>query len=131
RPGDDPIARDTLVVVDLGCMVDGYASDCTRTFATGAIPDPATEVYELVLETQVASLGEVRVGAPCTLVDGFARDRCTAAGHGEEFGHGLGHGVGLEVHELPTLSRAGEGELAEGNAVTVEAGGCVPDQSGS
>ena len=130
RPGDGPIARDTLVVVDLGCVVDGYASDCTRTFATGSIPEAAADVYDVVLQTQVASLDEVRAGAPCSEVDAFARERITAAGHGEEFGHGLGHGVGLEVHELPTLSRAGEGELAAGNVVTVEPGVYVPDEFG-
>jgi Xaa-Pro aminopeptidase len=130
RPGADPIASDTLVVVDLGCVVDGYCSDCTRTFATGPISDEAAAVYDLVLETQVASLGEVRAGVPCRDVDAFARERIASAGHGERFGHGLGHGVGLEVHELPTLSRAGEGELVAGNVVTVEPGVYVPDELG-
>jgi len=130
RPGEDPIPADTLVVVDLGCVVDGYCSDCTRTFATGTISEPAAEVYDLVLQTQVASLDEVRAGAACPEVDAFARERITAAGQGERFGHGLGHGVGLEVHELPTLSRAGEGELAAGSVVTVEPGVYVPDEFG-
>jgi Xaa-Pro aminopeptidase len=130
RPGEDPIGRDTLVVVDLGCVVDGYCSDCTRTFATGSIPDAAAEVYDLVLRTQVAALGEVRAGAACRDVDAFARERIAAAGHGEHFGHGLGHGVGIEVHELPTLSKAGDGELAAGNVVTVEPGVYVPDEVG-
>jgi Xaa-Pro aminopeptidase len=130
QPGDDPIARDTLVVVDMGCVVDGYCSDCTRTFATGSIPDEAAEVYDLVLRTQVASLERVRPGAACQEVDGFARERIAEAGHGERFGHGLGHGVGLEVHELPTLSRAGEGELRAGHVVTVEPGVYVPERFG-
>jgi Xaa-Pro aminopeptidase len=130
QPGDEPIARDTLVVVDMGCVVDGYCSDCTRTFATGSIPDEAAEVYDLVLRTQVASLERVRPGAACTDVDGFARERIEEAGHGERFGHGLGHGVGLEVHELPTLSRAGEGALRAGHVVTVEPGVYVPERFG-
>jgi Xaa-Pro aminopeptidase len=130
RPGREPIARDALVVVDLGCIVDGYCSDCTRTFATGSIPDEAAEVYDLVLRTQVASLERVRAGAACKDVDAFARELISNAGHGDHFGHGLGHGVGLEVHELPTLSRAGEGELAAGNVVTVEPGVYVPDRFG-
>jgi Xaa-Pro aminopeptidase len=130
RPGGDPIARDTLVVVDLGCVLDGYCSDCTRTFATGSPPDEALAVYDLVLQTQIASLAEVRAGAVCTEVDAFARRRISDAGHGERFGHGLGHGVGLEVHELPTLSRTGEGELVAGNVVTVEPGVYVPDEFG-
>ena len=130
RPGNGPIARDTLVVVDIGCVLDGYCSDCTRTFATGPLTDEAAEVYDLVLRTQVATLGEVRPGAACRDVDAFARERIEAAGHGERFGHGLGHGVGLEVHEQPTLSRAGEGELEAGNVVTVEPGVYVPDGFG-
>jgi Xaa-Pro aminopeptidase len=130
QPGNEPIARDTLVVVDMGCLVDGYCSDCTRTFATGSISDEAAEVYDLVLRTQVASLEKVRPGAVCTDVDGFARERIGEAGHGERFGHGLGHGVGLEVHELPNLSRASEGELRAGHVVTVEPGVYLPDRFG-
>jgi Xaa-Pro aminopeptidase len=130
RPGYDPIARDTLVVVDMGAVVDGYCSDCTRTFATGALGDEASAVYDLVLGTQVAALRRVRAGEACAEVDAFARERITAAGHGERFGHGLGHGVGLEVHEAPTLSRAGEGELRAGHVVTVEPGVYVPGELG-
>ena len=118
------------MVVDLGCVVDGYCSDCTRTFATGPLADDAAEVYDLVLQTQVAALGEVRAGAGCRNVDAFARERIDAAGYGERFGHGLGHGVGLEVHEQPTLSRAGDGELEAGNVVTVEPGVYVPERFG-
>ncbi len=130
QPGDRVIGKDELVVVDFGCVVDGYCSDCTRTLATGPLPDDAADVYNLVLETQVASLGEVRPDAVCRDVDTFARERIAAAGHGERFGHGLGHGVGLEVHELPTLSRAGEGVLVTANVVTVEPGVYVPDRFG-
>jgi Xaa-Pro aminopeptidase len=130
RPGGDAIEPGTLVVIDMGCVLDGYCSDCTRTFATGPIPDGAAEVYDLVLRTQVATLDEIRPGVACRDVDAFARKLIAAAGHGERFGHGLGHGVGLEVHEQPTLSRAGEGELAAGNVVTVEPGVYVPDEFG-
>jgi Xaa-Pro aminopeptidase len=129
-PGDHPIARDTLVVVDMGAQLDGYCSDCTRTFATGTIGDEAAAVYDLVLGTQVASLERVGAGEACVEVDAFARERITEAGHGERFGHGLGHGVGLEVHEAPTLSRAGEGELRAGHVVTVEPGVYVPGEFG-
>ena len=130
RPGADVIEGGTLVVVDMGCVMDGYCSDCTRTFATGPVTDEAAEVYDLVLRTQVDTLDQIRPGAVCRDVDAFARERIAAAGHGERFGHGLGHGVGLEVHEQPTLSRAGEGELAVGNVVTVEPGVYVPDEFG-
>jgi Xaa-Pro aminopeptidase len=130
QPGPDPIERDTLVVVDLGCQLDGYCSDCTRTFATGGLSDEAREVYDLVLDTQAAALREVRPGAAGREVDGFARELIAAAGHGERFGHGLGHGVGIEVHEQPTLSRLSEDTLAAGNVVTVEPGVYVPDAFG-
>jgi Xaa-Pro aminopeptidase len=129
-PGDVPFPPDTLVVVDMGAKLDGYCSDCTRTFATGSLGDEAAAVYDLVLGTQVAALERVRAGEPCVEVDAFARQRIADAGHGERFGHGLGHGVGLEVHEPPTLSRAGEGELRPGNVVTVEPGVYVPEEFG-
>jgi Xaa-Pro aminopeptidase len=129
-PGDDPIDRDTLVVVDMGALVDGYCSDCTRTFATGMPGDEATAVYDLVLGTQVAALERVQTGEACVEVDAFARERITDAGHGERFGHGLGHGVGLEVHEAPTLSRSGDGELRARNVVTVEPGVYLPGDFG-
>jgi Xaa-Pro aminopeptidase len=130
QPGPDPIARDTLVVVDLGCLLDGYCSDCTRTFATGGLSDEAAEVYDLVLQTQVATLGEVRTGAAGADVDSFARERIAAAGHGERFGHGLGHGVGIVVHEEPTLSKLSKDTLTAGNVVTVEPGVYLPDGFG-
>jgi Xaa-Pro aminopeptidase len=129
-PDGRVIGPGELVVVDLGCVVDGYCSDCTRTLATGPLAGDAAEAYDLVLETQVAAVGEVRAGAGCRDVDAFARERIDAAGYGERFGHGLGHGVGLEVHEQPTLSRAGEGELKPGNVVTVEPGVYVPERFG-
>ena len=121
-PRDEPIARDALVIVDLGCVVDGYCSDCTRTFATGPLDGEAAEVYALVLAAQERALEAVRAGAGVREVDAVAREAIADAGHGERFGHGLGHGVGLEVHEGPRLSPTGEGTLAAGNVVTVEPG---------
>lgn len=122
EPREVEIEPDTLVVVDLGCRVDGYCSDCTRTLATGELSDEAAGVYELVLEAQRAALEAVRAGAGCRDVDAAARERIEAAGHGERFGHGTGHGVGLEVHEGPRLAKTADGELAAGNVVTVEPG---------
>ena len=130
EPGDAEIGRDTLVVMDWGAQLDGYCSDCTRTLATGSIGEAMREVYELVRDAQAATLGDVRAGAAGADVDGFARERITEAGHGERFGHGLGHGVGLEVHEGPTLSRPSKDTLAAGNVVTVEPGVYVPDEFG-
>jgi Xaa-Pro aminopeptidase len=118
------------VIVDVGCLLDGYCSDCTRTFATGSLDDRATEVYELVLRAQEAALGSVRAGAGCREVDAAARGRIEAAGLGERFGHGTGHGVGLEVHEGPRLARNAEGTLGAGNVVTVEPGVYLPGEFG-
>ena len=130
EPRDVEIPRDTLVIVDWGAIVDGYCSDCTRTFATGALPDAAADVYELVRATQAEARDAVRPGADVREVDGVARKLIEEAGHGEHFGHGLGHGVGLEVHEAPRLSPLGEGELRVGQAVTVEPGVYVDGEFG-
>lgn len=130
EPRDVVIPPDTLVVVDWGAQLDGYASDCTRTFATGALEDDVRGVYELVLGAQRAALEAVRPGPTGKEVDKVARDLIEAGGHGEHFGHGLGHGVGLEVHEGPRLSTKGEAPLQAGMVVTVEPGVYVPGQVG-
>jgi Xaa-Pro aminopeptidase len=130
EPRDAEIPEDTLVVVDMGARVDGYCSDCTRTLATGSLDDQALETYELVWRAQRAALAAVHPGASCSAVDAVAREMIEADGHGERFGHGLGHGVGLEVHEAPRLAKTAEGELVAGNAVTVEPGVYVPGEVG-
>jgi Xaa-Pro aminopeptidase len=130
EPGDVEIPRDSLVIVDLGCVVDGYCSDCTRTFATGSLDEEATSVYQIVQEAQEAALAEVRAGVECREVDAVARRMIEEAGFGEQFGHGLGHGVGLEVHEEPRLTPRAEGQLVSGNAVTVEPGVYLPGRFG-
>src|ERR671923_2432980 len=129
-PRDVESPRGTLVVIDLGAKVDGYCSDCTRTFATGPLEDEALEIYELVRRAQEESLGAVRADASCKGVDAVARDIIETAGYGERFGHGLGHGVGLEVHEAPRLAKTAEGTLRAGNMVTVEPGVYVPGELG-
>jgi Xaa-Pro aminopeptidase len=129
-PRDERIQPGTLVVVDLGCLLDGYCSDCTRTFATGPLPAEAKEVYELVLRAQESALVDVRAGADEREVDARARAIIEEAGHGEHFGHGLGHGVGMQVHEGPRLSTSADGRLEEGNVVTVEPGVYVPGSFG-
>jgi Xaa-Pro aminopeptidase len=132
-PSDDPIPPDALVVVDMGCLLDGYCSDCTRTLASGeGLSDEARAIYETVLAAQELALGGVRDGAVCRDVDALARDAIAEAGHGDRFGHGLGHGVGLEVHEGPRLTQAAaESErLTTGNVVTVEPGIYLPGELG-
>jgi Xaa-Pro aminopeptidase len=127
---DVEIPSGTLVVIDMGARVDGYCSDCTRTLATGPLDDDALEVYELVRRAQEEALAAARPGAVRSEVDGVARRMIEAAGHGERFGHGLGHGVGLEVHEEPFLASSAEGELAPGNTVTIEPGVYLPGAFG-
>ncbi|HEV2999939.1 MAG TPA: Xaa-Pro peptidase family protein [Solirubrobacteraceae bacterium] len=129
-PRDVPIPEGTLVVVDWGAVVEGYASDCTRTVATGAIDPRDRAVYNLVLRAQLQALAAVRPGPLGREVDAVARAVIDAAGHGEQFGHGLGHGVGLDVHEEPTLSKRGGTPLGAGNVVTVEPGVYVPGRVG-
>jgi Xaa-Pro aminopeptidase len=130
HPRDVAIPEGTLVVVDWGARLDGYCSDCTRTIATGPLDSAAEEVYELVRRAQEDALAAVRAGAEKKAVDGVARAVIEEAGHGEHFGHGLGHGVGLVVHEEPRLSKQAEGELEAGNVVTVEPGVYLPGELG-
>jgi Xaa-Pro aminopeptidase len=130
RPRDEKVRAGELVVIDWGAQLDGYCSDCTRTLATGAIDSEGAEVYRLVLDAQLAGLEEVRPGAVGRDVDSVPRAAITAAGHGEHFGHGLGHGVGLEVHEAPRLAQPSEAVLAPGNVVTVEPGVYIPGRFG-
>jgi Xaa-Pro aminopeptidase len=130
EPRDAEIPAGTLVVVDAGARVDGYCSDCTRTFATGPLDDGVVEVYELVRRAQQEALAAARAGALRRDVDGVARRIIEEAGHGERFGHGLGHGVGLEIHEDPRLTRVAVGTLREGNTVTIEPGVYLPGSFG-
>jgi Xaa-Pro aminopeptidase len=130
EPGDREIGSGELVVFDMGALLDGYCSDCTRTYATGEPGEEAREVYELVLNAQNAALDAVRAGTGGKEVDAVPREMIDAAGHGERFGHGTGHGVGLEVHEGPRLATTSEDELAEGNVVTVEPGVYLPGKLG-
>jgi Xaa-Pro aminopeptidase len=129
EPREVEIPRDVLVTIDWGALHEGYCSDCTRTYATGeGVSAQAREMYELVLAAQERGLEALRAGPTGREVDALAREVIEDAGHGEHFGHGLGHGVGMEIHEGPRLSRtAPEGEtLRAGNVVTVEPGVYLP-----
>ena len=132
EPREEQIQSDVLLTIDWGARHDGYCSDCTRTYATGAqVPAEAREIYELVLRAQEQALDAVEAGPSGRELDGVARAVIERAGHGEHFGHGLGHGVGMEVHEGPRLSRtASEDPLRVGNVVTVEPGVYLPGQLG-
>jgi Xaa-Pro aminopeptidase len=130
EPRDVEIEAGTLVVIDWGAIVGGYCSDCTRTVATGELEAEAVHVYTLVQRAQQAGLDAVRAGPSGRDVDAAARTLIEEAGHGEAFGHGLGHGVGLEVHEAPRLAKSDESALRAGNVVTVEPGVYLPGRFG-
>lgn len=130
EPGEREISKGELVVFDMGAAIDGYCSDGTRTFATGDPGEVAIAVYEVVREAQQASLNAVRAGVKGEDVDKVAREVIEAAGHGDRFGHGLGHGVGLELHEAPRLSPRSDDVLAPGEVVTVEPGIYLPGKLG-
>ena len=128
--GETVIREGTLVTVDTGCRVDGYCSDCTRTFATGELPPRLADAYELVLRAQLDGLAAVRAGAHGRDVDAASRVGIVAAGLGEAYGHGLGHGLGMEVHEAPVLRPESEDTLVVGNVVTIEPGLYLPGVGG-
>jgi Xaa-Pro aminopeptidase len=127
---DVEIPPNTLVTVDAGCRVDGYASDCTRTFATGDLPDELARAYAVCLEAQLAGLAAFGPGVTGRDVDAAARSVIAEAGWGEQFGHGLGHGIGLEVHELPAARAESTDTLEAGNVVSCEPGIYLPGVGG-
>ena len=122
EPGPRIIERGELVVFDMGAKLDGYCSDGTRTYATGDPGEEGRRVYETVLAAQQTSLEAIRPGEKGEEVDAAARRVIDEAGHGEHFGHGLGHGVGLDIHEGPRLSLRSDDVLAANEVVTVEPG---------
>jgi len=131
EPREVAVERGTLLIIDWGVVLDGYCSDCTRTLAAGRLEDPqAAEAYELVRHAQSAALEAIAPGPTGREIDAIARGIIEDAGSGERFGHGLGHGVGLEVHEGPRLSKLGQDPLAAGNVVTVEPGVYEPGRFG-
>ena len=121
-PGERTIGAGETVVVDAGAVVEGYCSDCTRTFATGELPDDLRAAYAVCLEAQLAGLAAVRPGAQGRNVDDLARRIVDASSFPGTFGHGLGHGVGLEVHESPVLRPESTDTLQAGNVTSVEPG---------
>ena len=127
-PGDDPIEPGVLVVVDAGCVYEGYCSDCTRTFAVGEISERQQELYALCLQAQVAGLDAVAPGVHGRDADAASRDLIEAQGLGWAYGHGMGHGVGLQIHEAPTLRMDSTDVLEAGNVVSVEPGIYIPDE---
>ena len=122
RASERVLATGDFVLLDFGAVSGGYCSDITRTFVIGRATDEQREVYDIVREANVRSSGAIRVGMTGMAADAVARDYIDACGFGEAFGHSLGHGIGLEVHEAPRLARTVESPLSAGMVVTVEPG---------
>jgi Xaa-Pro aminopeptidase len=129
-PTDRPLRRGDLITMDFGALYAGYHADMTRTVALGEPAGWQREIYELVAAAQRSGIDAARPGANLGDVDAAARDLIRDAGHGEHFGHGLGHGVGLEVHEAPMLGYGRTGKLADRVPVTVEPGIYLPGRGG-
>ncbi|MEI6847912.1 MAG: aminopeptidase P family protein [Chlorobiaceae bacterium] len=123
KPGD-------LIVIDMGCVYEGYASDQTRTVALGHVSEEARNVYRIVFEAQELGLVSAKCGMTGKKLDGIVRSYITAHGYADAFGHGLGHGVGLEVHEEPRISPKGELVLQENMVFTIEPGIYLPGKFG-
>ncbi len=130
QPGDQAIQTGAPVVVDIGCVLDGYCSDMTRTFCLGAPNSRYLEVWNVVLQAQEAAEAMICAGTTGVAADAAARDVIVEAGYGDFFGHGLGHGVGLAVHEKPGASRLSEDTFEAGMSLTVEPGIYLPGEFG-
>ncbi|MFP4502197.1 MAG: M24 family metallopeptidase [Candidatus Hydrogenedentota bacterium] len=130
-PGEHTLAPGDVVLIDCGCRKDGYCSDLTRTCAFATIPGAwFEEIYELTLTAQQIALEAIRPGLSCRELDAIARDLIAEAGYGGRFGHGLGHGVGIEIHEAPRLNKESDAVLEAGMVVTIEPGIYLPGQGG-
>ncbi len=130
RASDRVVEANTTVVIDAGCYVDDYASDCTRTFATGELPEELARAYDVCKRAQEAGLEATRAGVGGRDADQVSRSVIEEAGWGENYGHGMGHGVGILVHEAPTLRPESEDVLEPGNVVSVEPGIYLPGVGG-
>lgn len=130
RAGDRVLETGDLVLLDFGAVCDGYCSDITRTVVLGPATSAQRALYAVVQEANARASGAIRAGMSGMAADAIARDYIDACGHGEEFGHSLGHGIGLDVHEAPRLSRTADAPLAAGMVVTIEPGIYVPGWGG-
>ena len=128
RPTDRALQEGDLIVLDMGCFCDGYASDMTRTVALGEPSDPARRGYQAVLDAQNAALDAAQASLTGKELDAVAREVLEQAGLEKYFTHGLGHGIGLEVHEWPRVSHTADDELPDRACVTIEPGVYVPEE---
>ncbi|MGM0174347.1 xaa-Pro aminopeptidase [Enterococcus sp. DIV0788_1] len=116
------IEQGDLITLDFGCVYQGYVSDITRTFAIGDPGQQLKDIYQIVLEAQKKVLEVAQAGVTGSQLDAVARDFISEAGYGEAFGHSTGHGIGMEIHEGPNISRSNDEPLMEGNVITDEPG---------
>ena len=130
EPDDKIIQNGDFITIDIGSCYEGYNSDMTRTIPVGNVSDKMKEIYNIVLEAQLAGLKAVKPGAKCSDCDKAARDIIEKAGYGEFFRHSTGHGVGIEIHEMPGVSPKSDYVLEEGMVITIEPGIYLPDEFG-
>jgi Xaa-Pro aminopeptidase len=128
--GSNKLKKDNILLVDMGCVDDGYHCDLTRCFFTGKIPPLQRKVYDIVRKAQELGIKKVRPGVRASEVDSACRDYIDKKGYAKYFGHGTGHGVGLEIHEAPNISFRSKEVLEEGMIVTVEPGIYLPGKFG-
>ena len=131
RPSDRRLRDGDLVILDFGCVVDGYCSDMTRTVAIGDVDADSQRMLDVVIAANAAGVAAVRAGAPSATVDAAARSIIAEAGWADSFTHGTGHGVGLDIHEAPRLGATSTDVLEEGDVVTVEPGVYLPAHGGA
>ena len=129
-PSDDIVREGDFFTFDFGAVYEGYHSDTTRTVAVKYATDDMETIYNIVLKAQLTALEKIKAGVKCCDVDKAARDIITAEGYGEYFGHSTGHGVGLDIHEAPTVSTKSETVLKSGMVITDEPGIYLPDRFG-
>ena len=129
RPSDAVIERGNVLLIDFGCAVDGYRSDMTRTLFVGEVPDDVRRYHDAVREAQQIAIDAIMVGADGQELDRLARERIEQEGV-EPYGHGLGHGIGLETHEAPSLRRSAPSRLEAGMVFSVEPGIYLPGVTG-
>lgn len=129
-PGEKQVKKGELITLDFGALYEGYHSDMTRTVALGEVSDEQKHIYYTVLEAQLAAINTIKQGVTGSQADEAARAVIRNAGYGEYFGHGTGHGVGVEIHEYPNVSPANEKPLVAGNVVTAEPGIYIPSKFG-
>jgi len=129
-PGKKKVRKGGIILIDWGAKLGGYCSDLTRVIAIGKMPARIKEIYQICLDAQMAAIDAIKPGIKLSDVDAVARDIITKAGYGKQFGHSLGHGIGLDIHEQPVLASRAQGVLEPGHIVTVEPGIYLPGIGG-